>query len=279
MKNPAIILTIAGSDCSGGAGIQADIKTISALGAYAASVITAITAQNTTGVQGVMPVTPEMVSAQIDSVMNDLSVDAVKIGMVNDPDIVHAIANGLRRHQPRFVVYDPVMVSTSGCRLMAEETVDIIKQELFPLSTLITPNLHEVSLLMGRLVTEISEMEAAAEELALRHNTSVLVKGGHLDGNEMCDVLFADGHLSRFSDTRIETANLHGTGCTLSSAIATFLGMGKNLKSAVKSAKTYLTGAIRHGSRMEIGHGQGPVWHMHNVMLKKKLKSYLLTMQ
>ena len=279
MKNPAIILSIAGSDCSGGAGIQADIKTISALGGYAASVITAITAQNTTGVQGVLPVTPEMVTAQIDSVMTDLQVDAVKIGMVNDPAIVRAIADGLRRHQPRLVVYDPVMVSTSGCRLMAEETVDIIKKELFPLSTLITPNLHEVSLLVGRPVTEISEMEEAAEELALRHHTSVLVKGGHLEGNEMCDVLFSDGKLSRFSNKKIKTENLHGTGCTLSSAIATYLGNGKSLKKSVKLAKTYLTGAIRYGSQMKIGHGQGPVWHMHNVMLKKMLKMYLFAMQ
>lgn len=265
MKKPAIILTIAGSDCSGGAGIQADIKTISALGAYAASVITAITAQNTTGVQGVLPVTPEMVTAQIDAVMTDLRVDAVKIGMVNDPAIVRAIADGLRRHQPRIVVYDPVMVSTSGCRLMEEETVDIIKEELFPLSTLITPNLHEVSLLVDRPVKETSEMEKAAEELALKHHTNVLVKGGHLEGGEMCDVLFADGHLSRFSDAKIETGNLHGTGCTLSSAIATFLGKGETLESAVQSAKTYLTEAIRQGADMEIGHGHGPVWHLHTL--------------
>jgi len=265
MKNPAIILTIAGSDSSGGAGIQADIKTISALGGYAASVITAITAQNTMGVQDVLPVTPEMVSAQIDSVMTDLSVDAVKIGMVNDPDIVRAIADGLRRHQPRLVVYDPVMVSTSGCRLMAEETVEVIKEELFPLSTLITPNLHEVSLLVGRTIKETAEMEVAARELSINHHTGVLVKGGHLEGGEMCDVLFANGELSTFSDTKIETKNLHGTGCTLSSAIATFLGKGEPLKMAVQSAKNYLTEAIREGSEMEIGHGHGPVWHLHTL--------------
>lgn len=265
MKNPAIILTIAGSDCSGGAGIQADIKTISALGAYAASVITAITAQNTTGVQGVMPVSPSMVTAQIDSVMTDLSVDAVKIGMVNDPDIVRAIADGLRRHQPRLVVYDPVMVSTSGCRLMAEETVDIIKEELFPLSTLITPNLHEVSLLVDKKVGTVEEMEAAAMELSRKHHTCVLVKGGHLEGGEMCDILFADGQLSRFSDEKIETDNLHGTGCTLSSAIATFLGKGNSLAEAVQLAKNYVTEAIRQGSDMEIGHGHGPVWHLHTL--------------
>lgn len=265
MKNPAIILTIAGSDSSGGAGIQADIKTISALRGYAASVITAITAQNTMGVQDVMPVTPEMVTTQIDSVMTDLHVDAVKIGMVNDPAIVRAIADGLRRHQPRLVVYDPVMVSTSGCRLMAEETVDIIKQELFPLSTLITPNLHEASLLVERKVGTIEEMETAAMELSQKHHTGVLVKGGHLEGGEMCDILFADGQLSRFSDTKIETGNLHGTGCTLSSAIATFLGKGESLEKAVRSAKSYLTEAIRQGSDMKIGHGHGPVWHLHTL--------------
>ena len=265
MKNPAIILTIAGSDSSGGAGIQADIKTISALGGYAASVITAITAQNTMGVQDVMPVTPEMVATQIDSVMTDLHVDAVKIGMVSDPAIVRAIADGLRRHQPRIVVYDPVMVSTSGCRLMEEETVDIIKEELFPLSTLITPNLHEVSLLVDRKVGTVEEMETAAMELSQKHHTGVLVKGGHLEGGEMCDILFADGQLSRFSDTKIETGNLHGTGCTLSSAIATFLGKGESLEKAVRSAKSYLTEAIRRGSDMEIGHGHGPVWHLHTL--------------
>ena len=265
MKNPAIILTIAGSDSSGGAGIQADIKTISALGGYAASVITAITAQNTMGVQDVMPVTPEMVTTQIDSVMTDLHVDAVKIGMVNDPAIVRAIADGLRRHQPRIVVYDPVMVSTSGCRLMEEETVDIIKEELFPLSTLITPNLHEASLLVERKVCTVEEMETAAKELSQKHHTGVLVKGGHLEGGEMCDILFADGQLSRFSDTKIETGNLHGTGCTLSSAIATFLGKGESLEQAVRSAKSYLTEAIRQGSDMKIGHGHGPVWHLHTL--------------
>ena len=265
MKNPAIILTIAGSDSSGGAGIQADIKTISALRGYAASVITAITAQNTMGVQDVMPVTPDMVTTQIDSVMTDLHVDAVKIGMVNDPAIVRAIADGLRRHQPRLVVYDPVMVSTSGCRLMEEETVDIIKEELFPLSTLITPNLHEVSLLVDRKVGTIEEMETAAMELSQKHHTGVLVKGGHLEGGEMCDILFADGQLSRFSDTKIETGNLHGTGCTLSSAIATFLGKGESLEQAVRSAKSYLTEAIRQGSDMKIGHGHGPVWHLHTL--------------
>lgn len=261
MKQPAIILTIAGSDCSGGAGIQADLKTISALGAYAASVITAVTVQNTVGVQDVHPIPPATVAAQISAVMTDLQVDAVKIGMVNDADIVRAIAAGIRRHQPRYVVYDPVMVSTSGCRLMAEDTIGVIREELFPIATILTPNLHEVSLLVERSVRTVEEMAAAAEELSRRYNTGVLVKGGHLAGGEMCDILFADGQLTRFSDEKIETENLHGTGCTLSSAIATCLGAGEPLVEAVRHAKTYVTEAIRQGAGMRIGHGHGPVWH------------------
>ena len=264
------VLTIAGSDSGGGAGIQADIKTISALGGYAASVITAVTVQNTTGVQDVFPVPPAIVAAQIASVMTDMSVDAVKIGMVDAPAIVYAIAEGLRRYRPRIVVYDPVMVSTSGCRLMEVETVDIVKEELFPLSTLITPNLHEVSLLVGRPVATVDEMVAAAEELATRHHTGVLVKAGHLDGGEMCDILFADGELTRFSDVKVETNNLHGTGCTLSSAIATCLGKGHPLAESVRLAKKYLTEAIRQGAEMRIGRGHGPVWHLHTLRSEKQ---------
>ena len=268
MKKPAIILTIAGSDCSGGAGIQADIKTISALGAYAASVITAITAQNTTGVQGVLPVTPEMVTAQIDAVMTDLRVDAVKIGMVNDPDIVRAIADGLRRHQPRLVVYDPVMVSTSGYPLMQQDAIDYIIQKLFSLCTLVTPNLPETEVLLAKVKDNhlVADIQQSGRILSQYYATAFLLKGGHADSSQMTDWLFgADGTVSQFSTRKIHSSNLHGTGCTLSSAIATFLGKGETLESAVQSAKTYLTEAIRQGADMEIGHGHGPVWHLHTL--------------
>lgn len=268
---PPIILSIAGSDCSGGAGIQADIKTVSALGGYAASVITAVTAQNTVGVQAVYPLPAEMVKAQIVSVIEDLQPDAVKIGMVHDAGIVAAIAGCLRKYRPRFVVYDPVMLSTSGRRLMDEETVRVIQAELFPLCTLITPNLHEASLLWGRPIAGTAEMRQAARELSCRYGTRVLVKGGHLQGDDMCDVLYAgqpssatdafsDG-CALYSTPKIESRNLHGTGCTLSSAIAVFLADGNRLDEAVGKAKEYVAAAIRQGKEMRIGHGNGPLWH------------------
>ena len=219
---PPIILSIAGSDCSGGAGIQADIKTISALGGYAASVITAVTAQNTLGVQSVYPIPVDMVKAQITSVMDDLRPDAVKIGMVYDAGIVTTIVDCLQTYTPECIVYDPVMISTSGRRLMTEETIQVIKTELFPLCTLITPNLNEASLLWGQTITGTVEMRQAAQELSCRYNTAILVKGGHLEGNDMCDVLYcrqpsagADVLPSGcilYSNPKIESRNLHGTG-------------------------------------------------------------------
>ena len=230
---PPIILSIAGSDCSGGAGIQADIKTISALGGYAASVITAVTAQNTLGVQSVYPIPADMVKAQITSVMDDLRPDAVKIGMVYDAGIVTAIVDCLQTYTPECIVYDPVMISTSGRRLMTEETIQVIKTELFPLCTLITPNLNEASLLWGQTITGTVEMRQAAQELSCRYNTAILVKAGHLEGNDMCAVISCRQPSAGavvlpsvcilYSHPIIESHNLHGTGSTLSSAIATFL--------------------------------------------------------
>ncbi|WP_308755825.1 bifunctional hydroxymethylpyrimidine kinase/phosphomethylpyrimidine kinase [uncultured Bacteroides sp.] len=220
-----IILTIAGSDCSGGAGIQADIKTISALKGYAASVITAVTAQNTMGVQAVYPVPADVVRAQIEAVMDDLQPVAVKIGMVYDAAIAHAIAECMQKYRPGFIVYDPVMVSTSGRRLMTEDTVRIIREELFPLCSLITPNLCEASLLLSHSITDVEGMKQAACSLASRYHCAVLVKGGHLSGDEMCDVLYDNGNISLFGQQKVESRNLHGTGCTLSSAIATFVAI------------------------------------------------------
>lgn len=268
---PPTILSIAGSDCSGGAGIQADIKAISALGSYAASVITAVTAQNTLGVQSVYPIPADMVKAQIISVMDDLQPDAVKIGMVHDAGIVTVIAGCLKKYCPEFVVYDPVMVSTSGRCLMTEETIRAIKVELFPLCTLVTPNLSEASLLWGQVITDTVEMQQAARELSGRYNTAVLIKGGHLEGNNMCDVLYCQQPSAEaddlpsgcilYSTPKIESRNLHGTGCTLSSAIATFLAGGSKLDEAVRKAKEYISTAINQGKDMNIGHGNGPLWH------------------
>lgn len=261
MSTIPVILTIAGSDCSGGAGIQADIKTISALKGYAASVITAVTAQNTMGVQAVCPIPPDIVRAQITSVMDDLRPAAIKIGMVHNAAIVHTIAECLQNIRSRFVVYDPVMVSTSGRKLMTEDTVRTIQEELFPLCSLITPNLGEASLLLSNPVTDIEEMKLAACELANRYHCAVLVKGGHLSGNTMCDVLYNNGRFSLFEQQKIESRNLHGTGCTFSSAIAAFAARGKGLEEAVRQAKVYISKAIYHGKDLHIGHGNGPLCH------------------
>lgn len=258
------VLSIAGSDSSGGAGIQADIKAISALGGYAASAITAITSQNTMGVQGIYPLPAEVVEGQITSVMDDLDVRAVKIGMVHDATIVQAIVRSLRRYSPPAIVCDPVMISTSGHRLMAEDTIRAIEQELFPLSSLITPNLHEASMLAGHDLHTVEDMKTEACRLARRYDTSVLIKGGHLEGEQMCDVL---APLNRpdttecFISLRIDSPNLHGTGCTLSSAIATQLACGYDMEEAIRRAKNYMDGAIRRGRELHVGHGHGPLWH------------------
>lgn len=261
-RHPVAVLSIAGSDPSGGAGIQADIKAITALGAYAATAITAVTVQNTLGVRSVFPLPPQVVADQIDAVMEDIEPQAVKIGMVNDAEIVRAIAAAIRRHSPRWVVYDPVMVSTSGHRLIEAETTEIIERELMPSATLVTPNMSEAEVLWHRNITSVADMEASARDLAARYGTAVLVKGGHLAEGPMCDVLCSDGRIEMFSGERIATRNLHGTGCTLSSAIATLLAQGMPLAAAVAEAKRYVTAAIRAGIRMHIGHGNGPLWHM-----------------
>lgn len=262
MFTPPIILTIAGSDCSGGAGIQADIKTISALKGYAASVITAVTAQNTTGVQAVYPVPADIVRAQIESVMDDLQPVAVKIGMVHDAAIARAVAECMQKYRPGFIVYDPVMVSTSGRRLMTEDTVRIIREELFPLCSLITPNLSEASLLLSHSITDVEAMKQAACSLASRYGCAVLVKGGHLSGDEMCDVLCDNGNISLFGQHKVASRNLHGTGCTLSSAIAAFAATENyGLEETVRQAKAYISKAIVYGKDLRIGHGNGPLCH------------------
>ena len=272
MKTPSIVLTIAGSDSSGGAGIQADIKTISALGSYAASVITSVTAQNTLGVQGIHPIPTDMVRQQIESVLDDLHPKAIKIGMVCNEEIALTIAECVRKYQPKWVIYDPVMVSTSGHKLMTDETIDTIRQELIPLATLVTPNLHEASILEtlneireGKILIREGEIEKRADVLGKMYRRSFLVKGGHSDGEEMCDALYdaEENRCSLFRAPKIESKNLHGTGCTLSSAIATFLSQGHPLKEAIALAKNYVTQAIDAGKDMQIGKGHGPLWHFY----------------
>ena len=270
MKTPTIVLTIAGSDSSGGAGIQADIKAISALGSYAASVITSVTAQNTLGVQGIHPIPTEMVRQQIESVMDDLHPEAIKIGMVCNEGIALTIAECVRKYQPKWVIYDPVMVSTSGHKLMTDETIDTIRQELIPLATLVTPNLHEARILEapngiceGKILIREGEIIKRADVLGKMYRRSFLVKGGHSDEEEMCDVLYdaKEDRCFLFRAPKIKSKNLHGTGCTLSSAIATFLSQGHPLKEAIALAKNYVTRAIDAGKDMQIGEGHGPLWH------------------
>lgn len=261
MRPYPVILSIAGSDCSGGAGIQADIKTISALGGYAASVITAVTVQNTFGVQAVHDLPPEIVREQIEAVMDDLHPEAVKIGMVNNQMVVRVLTDCLRRYVHQQVVYDPVMVSTSGRKLISKEAIDQIKEELFPLVTLITPNLDEVEVLIGQKPNTLEEMQQAAQQLSVRYGISVLVKGGHLHGEEMYDVLQWNNHTYIYKEKRITSRNLHGTGCTLSSSIATYLAQGLPLSRAVEKAKQYVSRAIEAGKELGIGSGNGPLWH------------------
>ena len=259
-------LSIAGSDSSGGAGIQADIKTISALGAYAASAITAITVQNTCGVTDIHPVPASYVKGQIEAVMTDIRPRAIKIGMINDVNIVKVIAESLQKFKPEFVVFDPVMVSTSGCKLMEDEAIEAITSQLMPLSTLITPNLREAEVLTGSPIPDIETMKTASRELLRYGSHAVLVKGGHLEDGGMCDVLQVKGeaepHL--FTARKIESHNTHGTGCTLSSAIATYLALGNSMTGAVRLAKEYVYQGILSGKDVHIGEGHGPLNHFYS---------------
>ena len=262
MEHHPVILSIAGSDCSGGAGIQADIKTISALGGYAASAITAVTVQNTLGVRAVQAMPPEIVRGQIETVMEDLQPAAIKIGMVHDVRIARVIADCLRKYTPAYIVYDPVMVSTSGRKLMTDETIEEIKKELLPLVTLITPNIDEATVLTGKSIRDIREMQEAARILTDDFHTNILIKGGHLEGDVMFDLLHtAESTYHIYKEKKIESNNLHGTGCTLSSAIATCLAKGYPMEESVRYAKAYVTRAIMAGKDLHIGHGNGPLWH------------------
>ncbi|MEL6059313.1 MULTISPECIES: bifunctional hydroxymethylpyrimidine kinase/phosphomethylpyrimidine kinase [unclassified Methylobacterium] len=267
MSGPTpIAVTIAGSDSGGGAGIQADLKTFSALGVYGASVITALTAQNTRGVQGIHDVPADFVARQMDSVFSDLAVTAVKIGMLSRSEVIAAVADGLARHADRIpVVLDPVMVATSGDRLIADDAVATLRDRLLARADLITPNLPEAAVLLGEAVAEDAATAAAqARRLVALGARAVLIKGGHGTGRESIDHLVtADGTLRTLVAPRIATANTHGTGCTLSSAIAAGLARGLSLPAAVAEAKTYLTAALGAADALAIGSGHGPVHHFH----------------
>ncbi|MCZ7938417.1 bifunctional hydroxymethylpyrimidine kinase/phosphomethylpyrimidine kinase [Agrobacterium salinitolerans] len=259
----AIALTIAGSDSGGGAGIQADIKAFSALGAYAASVITAITAQNTKGVTTVEDVSVATIIAQMDAVLSDLAINAVKIGMVSRIETIAAIAERLRR-QSQPVVLDPVMVATSGDRLLHEDAIETLRRDLLPLATIVTPNLPEAALLTGTSMAKTDTEIAQQAELILKAGTkAVLIKGGHGDGPESTDYLFADGAMQALSVPRVETKNDHGTGCTLAAAITAHLAKGYELREAVELSKDYLNGALDAGRGLAVGHGRGPVHHFY----------------
>ena len=258
----ARVLSIAGSDSGGGAGIQADLKTFSALGCYGMTAITAITAQNTCGVSGIHGIPPEMLKAQIDAVVQDIGVDAVKIGMLHSPEVVRVVAEAIRAYRLPHVVLDPVMVATSGDRLIAEETVAVLVRELFPLAEVITPNLDEAGWLLGRRIEGLDALDAAAQSLRGLGAPAALLKGGHLPGDWVVDVLaLPDGTCQRLSSQRIATHNGHGTGCTLSSAIAAHLALGAPLQQAVERARAYILGAIAAGADVHTGRGHGPLNH------------------
>jgi hydroxymethylpyrimidine/phosphomethylpyrimidine kinase len=259
-----IAVTIAGSDSGGGAGIQADLKTFSALGVYGASVITALTAQNTRGVAAIHDVPAQFVAAQIDAVFSDLDVGAVKIGMVSQRGVIATIAAGLERWKQTKVVLDPVMIATSGDKLLAPDAVDALKRVLFPHALVVTPNLPEAAALLDAPIAgSEAEMRAQAERLLELGPRAVLIKGGHGSGAESVDLLVEPTACTRLAAERIATRNTHGTGCTLSSAIAAGLAKGLALGEAARAAKAYVTAALAASERIKIGSGHGPVHHFH----------------
>jgi len=259
-----IALTIAGSDSSGGAGIQADLKTFAALGVYGASVITALTAQNTTGVSGIHQVPAEFVTAQIDAVFSDLDVGAVKIGMVAHPPVIDAIVAGLARWSPKHVVLDPVMVATSGDRLLAAEAIEALRSKLIPCAALITPNVPEAAALLDEPVAASeAAIESQGRRLLAMGCRAVLIKGGHGQGAESIDYLIDANGTVALAAPRIVTQNTHGTGCSLSSAIAAGLAKGEGLETAIRNAKAWISAAIAAADRFSVGHGHGPVHHFH----------------
>lgn len=266
MSQIPIALTIAGSDSGGGAGIQADLKSFSANKVYGASVITALTAQNTLGVTGVHDIPADFVSAQMDAVFSDLDIQSVKIGMLSQIAVIEAVANGLKKHNAKNIVFDPVMVTTSGDPLLAEKAVEDIKTILMPMADLLTPNLHESAKLTGLpLAKSNEEMTAQADSLLEQGAKAVLVKGGHSETSKCADLLKTASQEIWISAERIDTNNTHGTGCSLSSAIAANLAHGMTMETSVREAKAWLTTAIAASDQLSIGKGPGPVHHFHNL--------------
>src|SRR3954470_17235819 len=260
----AIALTIAGSDSSAGAGIQADLKTFAALGVYGATVITALTAQNTQGVSAIHDVPPEFIAAQIDAVFADLDVAAVKIGMLGRSAAIEAVARGLTRHKARHIVLDPVMVASSGDRLLAPDAVGALRRLLIPRALVVTPNLPEAAALTGAPVARNEhEMESQAREILALGARYVLIKGGHAEGADSVDLLVGEGEVVRLAAKRVVTNNTHGTGCTLSSAITAALAGGADPVAAAHAAKSYVSAAIAAADQLHIGHGHGPLHHFH----------------
>jgi hydroxymethylpyrimidine/phosphomethylpyrimidine kinase len=268
------VLTIAGSDSGGGAGLQADLKVIASLGAYGMTVVTAITAQNTLGVTKIQGIDLDVIEAQIDAVVSDIGVDAVKIGMLASPEIVYCVAAALRRHAIKIIVLDPVLRATSGASLGGDATAHAMREVLFPLATVITPNMEEASILLGRPILEPDDFEQAARELLQMGPAAVLIKGGHLNAKhtQLMDFLMWKAVDDNGNQTieqqklmhyRVNTANTHGTGCSLSSAIATYLAQGHQLKHAVAKAIGYVEAGLEAGIYLSIGAGPGPLWHMH----------------
>ena len=255
-------LSIAGSDSSGGAGIQADIKTMSANGVYAMTAVTALTAQNTTGVTDILDSTPAFLSAQLDAVFTDIFPDAVKIGMVSSAELISVIAQKLRQYGARHIVVDPVMVATSGSRLLREDAVEALKTELLPLAEVATPNIPEAEILADMPIRTPADMENAARSISEKYGCAVLCKGGH-DLNDANDLLWRDGAGHWFNGRRIDNPNTHGTGCTLSSAIASNLAKGMALEDAVRRAKEYISGAL--AAMLDLGHGRGPMNHLFDL--------------
>ena len=255
-------LTIAGSDSSGGAGIQADIKTMTVNGVYAMSAITALTAQNTTGVQGIFEVTPDFLAQQIDSVFTDIRPDAVKIGMVSSVGLIEVIADKLTAYGAQNIVVDPVMVATSGAKLISDDAIDALKARLLPLATVLTPNIPEAEVLSGMAIRTAEDMVTAARAISETYHCAVLCKGGH-QLNDANDLLYRDGGYRWFNGKRIDNPNTHGTGCTLSSAIASNLAKGMELETAVERAKEYISGAL--AAMLDLGKGRGPMNHMFDL--------------
>lgn len=255
------VLTIAGSDSGGGAGIQADIKTISAIGCYSASAITAITAQNTCGVNAIQTLSPQIVKEQIESVATDIEIDAIKIGMVSEPDIIEVISDFIKDINNIPIVFDPVLVSTSGHILTQSNTIDLITTQIIPYCTLVTPNIFEAERLTNISISTEEDMINACYEIQRYGCQNVLIKGGHSNSDIITDILISKDKIFKFSATKILSQNTHGTGCTLSSAIASYLALGNTLPDAVEKGKTFITNAIKSGKDVKTGKGHGPVNH------------------